>query len=106
MIVQFLQGRHTGVDVAAPFGSLIFAAEDGVVNAVGWVPVGGRRVCVIHEDGLESCAYHTSLSLVAVGDRVVQGQPIALVGLTGQTGGPHVHWEVRRNGMFVNPLDQ
>jgi hypothetical protein len=106
MIVQFLQGRHTGVDVAAPFGSLIFAAEDGVVNAVGWVPVGGRRVCVMHEDGLESCAYHSSLALVAVGDRVVQGQPVALVGLTGQTGGPHVHWEVRRNGMFVNPLDQ
>jgi len=106
MIVQFLQGRHTGVDVAAPYGSLLFAAEDGTVDAVGWVPVGGRRVCVMHEDGLESCAYHTSLSLVAVGDRVVQGQPIALVGLTGQTGGPHVHWEVKRNGMFVNPLDQ
>ena len=106
MVVQFLQGRHTGVDVAAPFGSMIFAAEDGVVNAVGWVPVGGRRVCVMHEDGLESCAYHTSLSLVAIGDRVVQGQPVALVGMTGQTGGPHVHWEVRRNGMFVNPLDQ
>lgn len=106
MIVQFLQGRHTGVDVAAPFGSLIFAAEDGVVNAVGWVPVGGRRVCVMHDDGLESCAYHTSLSLVAVGDRVVQGQPVGLVGLTGQTEGPHVHWEVRRDGAFVNPLDQ
>ncbi|HEY6202421.1 MAG TPA: M23 family metallopeptidase, partial [Candidatus Limnocylindria bacterium] len=71
MIVQFLQGRHTGVDVAAPYGSLLFAVEDGVVDAVGWVPVGGRRVCVVHEDGLESCAYHTSLSLVAVGDRVV-----------------------------------
>lgn len=106
MIVQFLQGRHTGIDVAAPFGSLLFAAEDGVVNAVGWVPVGGRRVCVMHIDGLESCDYHTSLSLVAVGDHVVQGQPVALVGLTGQTGGPHVHWEVKRNGMIVNPLDQ
>jgi hypothetical protein len=106
MIVQFVQGRHTGVDVSAPFGSLLFAADDGVVNAVGWVPVGGRRVCVMHGDGLESCDYHTSLSLVAVGDPVVRGQPIALVGMTGQTGGPHVHWEVRRNGMVVNPLDQ
>lgn len=106
MIVQFVQGRHTGVDVAAPFGAMLFAAEDGIVNAVGWVPVGGRRVCVMHSDGLESCAYHTSLSLVAVGDLVVQGQPIALIGMTGQTGGPHVHWEVKRNGMFVNPLDQ
>jgi hypothetical protein len=106
MIVQFLQGRHTGVDVAAPFGSLLFAAEDGVVDAVGFVPVGGRRVCVMHNDGLESCDYHTSLALVAVGDQVKQGQPIALVGLTGQTGGPHVHWEVKSNGRIVNPLDQ
>ena len=106
MIVQFVQGRHTGVDVAAPFGSLLFAAEDGVVNEVGWVPVGGRRVCVMHSDGLESCAYHTSLSLVAVGEQVVQGQPVALVGLTGQTGGPHVHWEVKRDGRIVDPLAQ
>ena len=106
MVVQFLQGSHTGVDVAAPFGSLLFAVEDGVVNAVGWVPVGGRRVCVMHGDGLESCDYHTSLSLVAIGDHVVQGQPIALVGLTGQTGGPHVHWEVKRDGRIVDPLAQ
>lgn len=104
MIVQFVQGRHTGVDVAAPFGSLLFAADDGVVDAVGWVPVGGRRVCVMHEGGLESCHYHTSLSLVAVGDTVVRGQPIALVGMTGLTGGPHVHWEARQNGRIVDPL--
>jgi murein DD-endopeptidase MepM/ murein hydrolase activator NlpD len=106
MIVQFVQGRHTGVDVAAPFGSLLFASDDGVVDAVGWVPVGGRRVCVSHGDGLESCDYHTSLSLVAVGDHVVRGQPVALVGMTGQTGGPHVHWEVTRNGRIVDPLAQ
>ncbi len=106
MIVQFVQGSHTGVDVAAPFGSLLFAADDGVVNAVGWVPVGGRRVCVMRSDGLESCHYHTSLSLVAVGDTVVRGQAVALVGMTGLTSGPHVHWEVKRNGMVVNPLDQ
>jgi murein DD-endopeptidase MepM/ murein hydrolase activator NlpD len=106
MVVQFVQGRHTGVDVSAPFGSLVFAADDGVVNAVGWVPVGGRRVCVMHADGLESCAYHTSLSLVVVGDAVVRGQAIGLVGMTGQTGGPHVHWEVRQNGRIVDPLAQ
>lgn len=106
MIVQFVQGRHTGVDVAAPFGSLLLASDDGVVDAVGWVPVGGRRVCVTHPGGLESCDYHTSLALVAVGDRVVRGQPVALVGMTGQTGGPHVHWEVKRDGRIVDPLAQ
>jgi murein DD-endopeptidase MepM/ murein hydrolase activator NlpD len=103
---QFLQGSHTGVDVAAPIGSILVAADDGVVNATGWVPVGGFRVCVMHAGGLESCDYHTSLPLVAVGDHVTRGQPVALVGMTGLTTGPHVHWEVKLNGRIVNPLDQ
>ena len=105
-ITQFLQGRHTGIDVSAPYGAVIVAADDGVVDAVGWVPVGGARVCVRHGDGLESCDYHTSLPLVSIGDRVVRGQPVALVGMTGQTTGPHVHWEATRNGIVVDPLKQ
>jgi murein DD-endopeptidase MepM/ murein hydrolase activator NlpD len=103
---QFLQGSHTGIDVAAPVGSIIVAADDGVVDAVGWVPVGGFRVCVMHAGGLESCDYHTSLPLVAIGDHVARGQPVALIGMTGLTTGPHVHWEVKLNGRIVNPLDQ
>jgi hypothetical protein len=103
-VTQFLQGRHTGVDIAAPFGSIIVAADDGVVDAVGWVQVGGRRVCVEHTEGIESCYYHTSATLVSIGDRIVRGQPIALVGMTGATSGPHVHWEVRANGRIIDPL--
>ena len=103
---QFLQGSHTGLDVSAPYGSILVAADDGVADAVGWVPVGGYRVCVMHAGGLESCDYHTSLPLVAIGDHVVRGQPIALVGMTGFTTGPHVHWEAKLNGRIVNPLDQ
>ena len=105
-ITQYLQGSHTGVDVSAPYGSIIVAADDGVVDAVGWVPVGGARVCVQHADGLESCDYHTSLPLVSMGERVVRGQPVALIGMTGATSAPHVHWEARRNGMVVDPLKQ
>jgi len=105
-IAQYVQGNHTGIDVSAPVGSIIVAADDGVVDAVGWVPVGGRRVCVQHQGGLESCDYHTSLPLVSVGDRVIRGQPVALVGMTGMTFGPHVHWEVKLNGMIVDPLQQ
>jgi len=60
----------------------------------------------LHSDGLESCDYHTALSLFAVGDHVVQGQSVALAGLTGRTGRPHVHWEVKRDGRTVDPLAQ
>jgi murein DD-endopeptidase MepM/ murein hydrolase activator NlpD len=105
-ISQYLQGSHTGVDVSAPVGAILVAADDGVVDAVGFVPVGGRRVCVMHAGGLQSCDYHTSLPLVTVGERVVRGQPVALVGMTGLTTGPHVHWEAKLNGMVVDPLKQ
>lgn len=103
-ITQFLQGSHTGIDVGAPFGTLITASDDGVVNAIGWVPVGGRRVCVQHAAGLETCYYHTSAPLVAMGERVVRGQPVALIGMTGVTTGPHVHWEAKVFGRIVDPL--
>ena len=101
---QFLQGSHTGVDVAAPFGSLITADDDGEVTYVGWVPVGGRAVCVLHDKGIESCFYHTSLALVTVGQRVQRGEPVAAIGMTGLTTGPHVHWEVKSSGLIVDPL--
>jgi hypothetical protein len=103
-VTQFQQGYHTGVDIAAPFGSIIVAADEGTVSDVGWVPVGGRRVCLQHAEGLESCYYHSSARLVSVGDRVVRGQPIARIGMTGATTGPHVHWEVKQDGRIVDPL--
>src|SRR5439155_1402809 len=103
-ISQFLQGNHTGIDIAAPVGSIIVAADDGVVDAVGWVQVGGRRVCVQHANDIESCYYHTSAALVSSGDHVARGQPIALIGMTGATTGPHVHWEVKQEGRIVDPL--
>ena len=105
-ITQIITPRHTGIDIAAPLGSLIVAADDGVITAVGWVAVGGRRVCVGHASGIVSCAYHTSAPLVQVGERVRRGQPIALVGLTGVTTGPHVHWEATLGTRFIDPLTQ
>ena len=105
-VQQYPVAFHTGIDVAAPYGTVLVAADDGIVDAVGFVPTGGRRVCVLHPSGVESCDYHTALALVAVGDRVVRGQPVALMGLTGVTTGPHVHWEAQRNGVIVDPLKQ
>ena len=103
-ITQIVTARHTGIDIAAPLGSLIVAADDGMVTAVGWVAVGGRRVCVSHASGIVTCAYHTSAPLVRIGERVVRGQPIALVGLTGVTTGPHVHWEATLGARIIDPL--
>jgi hypothetical protein len=103
-ISQFLQGYHTGIDIAAPFGAIITAADEGEITYVGWVPVGGRAVCVTHSGGLESCYYHTSVSYVSVGQRVSRGQPIATIGMSGLTSGAHVHWEVKQYGRIVDPL--
>ncbi len=103
-ITQIIRPGHTGIDIAAPLGALITAADDGIVTAVGWVNVGGRRVCVGHATGIVTCDYHTSAALVRVGDRVVRGQPVALVGLTGVTTGPHVHWEATVGAQIVDPL--
>jgi murein DD-endopeptidase MepM/ murein hydrolase activator NlpD len=103
-ISQFFQGFHTGLDIAAPVGATLHASDDGEVTHVGWIPVGGRAVCVTHPLGLESCYYHTSTSYVTVGQHVVRGQPVAAIGMTGLTTGPHVHWEVKKDGRLVDPL--
>jgi murein DD-endopeptidase MepM/ murein hydrolase activator NlpD len=103
-VAQFLQNSHTGIDIAAPVGSIVVAADGGTVSKVGWESFGGNGVCIAHGAGLESCYYHTSSALVNVGQRVVRGQPIALVGMTGVTTGPHVHWEAKRLGRIIDPL--
>jgi lysostaphin len=66
--------------------------------------VGGLRVCVQHSGGLETCYYHASAVYVTPGQTVARGQLIAAIGLTGVTTGPHVHWELKVNGVLQNPL--
>jgi murein DD-endopeptidase MepM/ murein hydrolase activator NlpD len=103
-ITQYFWWGHTGVDVAAPYGTGIGASDDGVVSATGWVAVGGLRVCVQHAGNLETCYYHTSAVYVSVGQPVARGQVIAAIGLTGVTTGPHVHWECKLGSQFVDCL--
>jgi len=103
-VAQFVQFSHTGIDIAAPVGSIIVAADGGTVTKVAWESFGGNGVCISHGGGLESCYYHASSSLVTPGQRVVRGQPIALIGMTGVTTGPHVHWEAKLFGKIVDPL--
>jgi len=105
-ITQLIWSGHTGVDIAAPGGTPIWAPADGVVTFEGWTTFGGIAVCTEHADGLESCVYHAAATLVSVGDTVRRGQEIATVGMSGLATGPHVHWEVLRRGAYVNPLSQ
>ena len=104
VFTQYFWWGHTGVDLAAPYGTGLVASDDGVVVATGWVPVGGLRVCVQHAEGLQTCYYHTSSVYVSPGQTVSRGQLIAAIGMTGVTTGPHVHWELKVNGVAVNPL--
>ncbi|HEY8648503.1 MAG TPA: M23 family metallopeptidase [Candidatus Limnocylindria bacterium] len=102
-ITQYMWAGHTGVDIAAPYGSGLAASVSGVISQNGWVAVGGLHICV-KSGNLEECYYHMSAAYYAVGTQVSAGQIVGAIGLTGVTTGPHVHWETKINGQFVNPL--
>jgi murein DD-endopeptidase MepM/ murein hydrolase activator NlpD len=105
VLTQRFHPGHTGVDIAAPTGTPIYAPDDGTVTAAGWHQhTGGLFVCVRHDWGLETCAFHASAVLVEIGERVLVGQIVARVGSTGRSSGPHVHWEARTNGALMDPL--
>jgi murein DD-endopeptidase MepM/ murein hydrolase activator NlpD len=95
---------HTGLDLAAPEGTPVLAADDGAVAAVGEGSKGyGRYLILSHRDGLATLYGHLAQPLVRVGDQVVQGQPVGLEGSTGDSTGPHVHFELRVNGQVEDP---
>jgi murein DD-endopeptidase MepM/ murein hydrolase activator NlpD len=94
---------HEGVDIAAPTGTSVKAAVDGKVIFSGNVAGYGNLVEIDHGDGLVSRYGHNATNFVAAGDAVKAGQAIALVGNTGRSTGPHVHFEVRKAGKPVNP---
>jgi murein DD-endopeptidase MepM/ murein hydrolase activator NlpD len=97
---------HTGVDWAAPTGTPIYAAGNGVVEKVGWESGYGKFVLIRHNNGYESAYGHMSAFARATeeGKRVRQGQVIGFVGSTGLSTGSHVHYEIRVNGRFVDPM--
>jgi murein DD-endopeptidase MepM/ murein hydrolase activator NlpD len=95
---------HTGIDFAAPVGTPILAAAGGVVASAERHPEYGNVVKIDHGNGLSTLYAHTSKFVVKVGDIVRTGQQIALVGTTGRSTGPHLHFEVHVNGIPQNPL--
>lgn len=95
---------HKGVDWSVPVGTSVYASSGGTVTRAGWSSSYGYCVYIQHPDGKETRYAHCSKLYVSVGDTVVQGQLIALSGNTGDSTGPHLHFEIRVNGVAVNPL--
>lgn len=95
---------HKGIDIANSIGTPIYAADGGVVTFSGKNGSFGNLIIINHENGYETYYAHCSKLLVSKGERVYKGQHIANVGNTGRSTGPHLHFEVRKNGTPVNPL--
>lgn len=96
---------HTGIDIAAPFGTTVMAAAPGVVVAVGHSNVGyGNYVVIGHGGGIMTLYGHLLETDVVVGDMVARGQRIGLEGSTGWSTGPHVHFELRVNDAVIDPM--
>jgi len=97
---------HTGVDYGAPHGASVLAVASGTVVSAGWAGGGGNQVLIRHDGGLETYYMHLSSFApgVRAGTRVEQGQFIGRVGSTGTATGPHLHFSLRKNGAFVDPV--
>ena len=95
---------HEGLDIAAPVGTPILAAADGIVSFVGPLAAFGNVVFLNHGHGFTTFYAHVSTSRVKEGQPVKRGDEIARVGMSGRTTGPHVHYEVQVNGTTVNPM--
>ena len=95
---------HSGVDLAAPLDTRIYAATGGQVTLARERGGYGLYIIVVHDPRLSTLYGHLDLPLVQPGDVVAAGQPIALMGSTGNSTGPHLHFEVRVAGIPVDPL--
>lgn len=94
---------HSGIDYAAPHGTAIYAAEDGVVLTSGWINGYGYSITINHGSGYVTLYAHCSTLVAKAGQKVTKGQIIAKVGSTGNSTGNHLHFEVKVNGKAQNP---
>lgn len=102
--ISGVQKLHAGVDLASAMGTRILAAYDGKVVAAAYNNSMGNYVMIDHGDGLVTVYMHASALLVSTGQNVTKGQQIAKVGSTGNSTGPHLHFAVRLNGAYVDPM--
>ena len=95
---------HTGIDIGVPTGTGVKAAASGTVTFAGWKGSLGNLVVISHGNGVQTYYGHNSRIVVKAGQKVSQGEVVAKAGSTGRSTGPHVHFEVRVNGLSYNPL--
>ena len=100
-----LSAEHQGVDIAAREGEPVQAAADGIVTFAGWDSYFGNKIEIAHGAKYATMYGHNAKLLVKTGDRVKQGQIIALVGSTGKSSGPHLHYELKVDGQSVDPAN-
>jgi murein DD-endopeptidase MepM/ murein hydrolase activator NlpD len=94
---------HEGLDIAANTGTPVIATADGIVTRVGYSTGYGKEVVIDHGYGYRTIFGHNSKILVKSGQRIKRGDRVALVGNTGQSTGPHLHYELRMNGVPIDP---
>ncbi len=98
-------GTHKGIDIAAPSGTPVYASDGGTVTFSGWYGGYGNLVIIDHGNGFQTYYGHNSKNYVSAGEKVYQGQHIAAMGTTGDSTGNHCHFEIRKNGVPVNPVN-
>jgi murein DD-endopeptidase MepM/ murein hydrolase activator NlpD len=104
-ISQYFSSYHPAIDIAAPYGAQVVAADDGVVTWAGWRNNGGGLVVAIdHGNGISTVYNHLGSISVGPGQAMAKGEIVGAVGCTGVCTGPHVHFEVIVGGVLVNPL--
>jgi len=104
-ITQYYSWRHHAVDIANKIGTPIYTADAGTVEFAGWGTGYGNEIVIDHGGGKKTRYAHASRLFVAKGDTVKKGQTIAAMGSTGNSTGPHLHFEVIINSVKYNPLD-
>ena len=97
------RARHNGIDLAAPTGTPVYATADGFVSKADWFSSYGKYISIEHGASLQTRFAHLSDMVVSAGDKVKKGDLIGYVGSTGRSTGPHLHYEVRVDGVAVDP---
>lgn len=107
VITQGFKQSHLALDIGAPYGSTVYAADDGTIVYADWAQTGyGYTIIIDHGDGRQTWYNHLKGTLLGKDNFVSRGTPIGQVGSTGHSTGPHLHFELRLNGEHVNPIDQ